>query len=120
MIQNENIVSNPYEILEVSSAASMAEITKAFAMAMKKKKYNPKQIAEARKQLMDTQQRLIADFLRPNLPLIQRFKKHDLFLLNEPMPIIKLIPEFDNLDQAYQQTETISNGDRLLGKQLFS
>ncbi|MBD2394159.1 molecular chaperone DnaJ [Cyanobacterium aponinum UTEX 3222] len=120
MINNKKINPNPYDVLEVSPAASNTEITKAFAVAMKKKKYNPKQIAEARKQLMDNQQRLIADFLRPNLPLIQRFKNHDLSALNEPIPVINLVPEFDNLDQAYQESEIISERDRTLGKQLFS
>lgn len=120
MIKNEKITPNPYDVLEVSSGASTGEITKAFAMAMKKKKYNPKQIAEARKSLMDSQQRLIADYLRPNLPLIQRFKKQDLSLLNEPIPVIKLLPEFDGLDKAYKESETISESDKKLGLELFS
>lgn len=120
MIKNDKITPNPYDVLEVSSGVSNAEITKAFGMAMKKKKYNPKQIAEARKQLMDSQQRLIADFLRPNLPLIQRFKNYDLSPLNETIPMIKLIPEFDNLDQAYQETEIITEEDKKLGKELFN
>ncbi|NCO76161.1 MAG: J domain-containing protein [Cyanobacteria bacterium] len=120
MFNQENITPNPYDILEVSSAASTSEITKAFAMAMKKKRYNPKQIAEARKNLMDSQQRLIADYLRPNLPLIQRFKKQDLSALNEPIPLIKLLPEFDGLDTAYKESETISESDKELGLELFS
>lgn len=120
MINHEKINPNPYDVLEVSPAASNAEITKAFAMAMKKKKYNPKQIAEARKQLMDSQQRLIADFLRPNLPLIQRLKHYDLSPLNEPLPMINLIPEFDNLDQAYQNTEIITEEDKKIGQELFN
>lgn len=119
MINNEKITPNPYDILEVSSGASTAEITKAFAIAMKKKRYNPKQIAEARKQLMDSQQRLIADYLRPHLPLIQRFKKEDLSLLNEAIPIIKLLGEFDGLDKAYQESESISEYDKKLGLELF-
>ncbi len=120
MIKNDKITPNPYDVLEVSPAASQAEITKAFAIAMKKKKYNPKQIAEARKQLMDSQQRLIADFLRPNLPLIQRLKHYDLYPLNKPIPMIRLIPEFDNLDPAYQKSETITEEDKKLGKELFN
>jgi len=119
MKNKENIIPNPYDVLEVSPLASKEEITKAFAMAMKKKRYNPKQIAEARKNLMDSQQRLIADYLRPNLPLIQRFKKQDLSSLNEPIPIINFIPDFDNLDQAYQETEIISEEDKKLGLELF-
>lgn len=120
MYNHLNITPNPYDVLDVSSGASTTEITKAFAMAIKKKKYNPKQIAEARKNLMDSQQRLIADYLRPNLPLIQRFKKQNLSLLNEPIPIIKLPPEFDGLDTAYKESETISESDKQLGLKLFS
>lgn len=37
MIKNDKIIPNPYDVLEVSPAASHAEIVKAFAMAMKKK-----------------------------------------------------------------------------------
>ncbi|MGI0482910.1 Hsp70 family protein, partial [Geminocystis sp. CENA526] len=117
---HEKITPNPYDVLEVSSSASKAEITKAFAIVKKKKRYNPKQIAEARKQLMDNQQRIIADYLRPNLPLIQRFKKQDLSQLNEVIPVIKLLPQFDNLDKAYQETETVSEEDKKLGLELFS
>lgn len=119
MNNQENIIPNPYDILDVSPAASTAEITKAFAMAMKKKRYNPKQIAEARKNLMDSQQRIIADYLRPNLPLIQRFKKQDLSALNEPIPVIKLLPQFDDLEKAYQESESISEDDKKLGLELF-
>ncbi|BAQ61256.1 hypothetical protein GM3708_1662 [Geminocystis sp. NIES-3708] len=120
MSNQKNIIPNPYDVLEVSPAASIAEITKAFAMAMKKKKYNPKQIAEARKSLMDNQQRLIDDYLRPNLPLIQRFKKQDLSALNEPIPTIQLLTEFDGLDQAYTESDTITEFDKQLGLKLFS
>jgi curved DNA-binding protein CbpA len=111
---------NPYDVLEVSPAASAKEITQAFALAMKKKKYNPKQIAEARKQLMDTQQRIIADYLRPILPPIQRFKKQDLSLLNQPLPKLELLPEFDGLDEEYKNSNTISEQDQQLGLKLFS
>lgn len=37
MIKNDKIIPNPYDVLEVSPAASHAEIVKAFAMAMKKR-----------------------------------------------------------------------------------
>ncbi|MBL1211554.1 MAG: molecular chaperone DnaJ [Geminocystis sp. GBBB08] len=117
---HEKITPNPYDVLEVSSGASIGEITKAVKMAMKKKRYNINQIAEAKKNLIDDQKRLIADYLRPNLTLIQRFKKEDLSLLNEPMPIINFIANFDNLDQSYQKTETISEEDKKLGFELFS
>jgi hypothetical protein len=56
---------NPYDVLEVSSGASNEEITKAFALAMKHRKYPPDAIALARKSLMNPQERIIADYLRP-------------------------------------------------------
>jgi DnaJ-class molecular chaperone len=40
---------NPYDILGVSSAASKAEITKAVAVAMKRKQYPVDVIAKAQK-----------------------------------------------------------------------
>lgn len=94
-INEQNIYVNPYDVLAVAEGASAAEITIAFKKAMQKKKYSVKQIAEARKQLMNPQQRLMADFLKPNLPIIQRFKKSDLSILNQPIPIIKLSEDFN-------------------------
>ena len=70
----DSIVQNPYEILEVSHLASNAEITKAFAMAMKARKYPPDAIAKARKSLMNPDERIIADYLSPIITTVKRFK----------------------------------------------
>ena len=43
--------NNPYDILGVSEAASKAEITKAVALAMKRKHYPVDVIAKAQKKL---------------------------------------------------------------------
>lgn len=68
---------NPYQVLDVSPLASNAEITKAFGVAMKQRKYPPDTIAKARKSLMNPEERMIADYLSPILPLVKRFRSSD-------------------------------------------
>ena len=68
------IVENPYKVLAVSPLASNAEITKAFAVAMKQRKYPPDQIAKARKSLMNPDERIVADYLSPIIPVVNRFR----------------------------------------------
>ena len=75
---------NPYEILGISRSASKAEITKAVAVAMKRKQYPVDVIAKAQKSLMKSEERIIADYLLPILPTITRFKSSDLSALQEP------------------------------------
>ncbi|BAY09809.1 molecular chaperone DnaJ [Calothrix sp. NIES-2098] len=94
---------NPYEILGVSPAASKAEITKAVAVAMKRKQYPVDVIAKAQKSLMKPEERIIADYLRPILAIIKRFKYSDLSALQQPEPQLMLLPEFDGLEQAIAQ-----------------
>lgn len=89
---------NPYDILGVSPGASKAEITKAVAMAMKRKEYPLKDIAEAQKSLMDSKQRFIADYLRPILPPIKRFKRQDFSALDMPAPKLSLLAEMTVTD----------------------
>ena len=48
-MNKSSITPNPYDVLEVSPGASDKEITVAFAMAMKRRKYPPDAIALARK-----------------------------------------------------------------------
>lgn len=91
---------NPYDILGVSPAASKAEINKAVALAMKRKQYPVDVIAKAQKSLMKSEERIIADYLRPILPATKRFKHSDLSALDAPEPQILLLCEFDNLDEA--------------------
>ncbi len=94
---------NPYDILGVTPAASKAEITKAVAIAMKRKQYPVDVIAKAQKSLMKPEERIIADYLRPILPTIKRFKYSDLSALEQPIPKLVLLPEFDRLEQAIAQ-----------------
>ena len=111
---------NPYDVLEVSPAASNKEITIAFTMAMKHRKYPPKAIAQARKSLMNPQERIIADYLRPIVPIIQRFKRSDFSALNTPVPKLEFLSEFDGLKKAISESEDVSPSDKKLGKILFS
>ena len=115
--------SNPYDVIGVSQTASNAEITKSFAMAMKRREYPPEEIAKARKSLMNPEDRITADYLRPILPTIQRFKRQDFTELNEPSPIIEWLPNFDGLDEALKtmnNIEGVSDLDRQIGLALFS
>lgn len=94
---------NPYDILGVTPAASKAEITKAVAIAMKRKQYPVDIIAKAQKSLMKPEERIIADYLRPILPTIKRFKYSDFSALEQPAPRLVLLSEFDRLEQAIAQ-----------------
>ncbi len=91
---------NPYDILDLSPTVSKAEIAKAVAVAMKRKKYSVDAIAKAQKSLMKPNERIIADYLRPILPIIKEFKYSDLSLLDQPEKNLTLLPEFDGLEQA--------------------
>jgi hypothetical protein len=71
---NDRIAQNPYKILGVSRLASNAEITKAFSVAMKERKYPPDRIAKARKSLMNPDERILADYLSPDIPPVKRFR----------------------------------------------
>ena len=95
--------NNSYDILGVSPAASKAEITKAVAVAMKRKQYPVDVIAKAQKSLMKAEERIIADYLRPILPTIKRFKYSDLSALEQAVPTLALLSEFDGLDGAIAQ-----------------
>lgn len=91
---------NPYQILGISQSASKAEITKAVAIAMKRKQYPVDAIAKAQKSLMKAEERIIADYLLPILPTITRFKKSNLSALQESETTLNLLPEFDGLEKA--------------------
>jgi hypothetical protein len=116
----KNLSTNPYDIIGISQTASNTEITKSFAMAMKRREYSPDAIAKARKSLMNPQERIIADYLRPILPIIKRFKRQDFSELNAPTPTIEWLSEFDGLDETLPDREEISAIDRRLGLVLLS
>lgn len=111
---------NPYDVLEVSPGASNKEITVAFTMAMKRRKYLPDAIALARKSLMNPEERIIADYLRPIIGNIQRFKRSDFSALGTPAPKLEFLTEFDGLEQAIADSNKVSESDRRLGAMLFA
>lgn len=104
---------NPYDILGISPSASKAEITKAVATAMKSKQYPVDIIAKAQKSLMKAEERIIADYLRPILPTVKRFKHSDLSALEQPPPKLELLSEFDELDGAIAQASAEESLERL-------
>jgi hypothetical protein len=55
---------NPYDVLALPVTASTAEISKAFAAAMKRRAYPVDVIARSRKRLLDPHDRLLASYLR--------------------------------------------------------
>ena len=119
-MNQKSITPNPYDVLEISPGASNKEITVAFAMAMKRRKYPPEAIAVARKSLMNPEERIVADYLRPIIRPIQRFKRSDLSVLNTPAPKLEFLPEFNGLERAIADVDKVSQSDRLLGKSLFT
>lgn len=114
------ITPNPYDVLEISSGASKKEIMTAFTQAMKRKKYSTSLIAEARKKLSNPQERLKADYLRPTLPIAQRFKRKSYSELEKPAPELKLISEFDNLQPLIDSSESVSEIDQKIGIDLVN
>lgn len=101
--------NNPYDILNVPQTASKAEITKAVALAMKRKQYPVDVIAKAQKSLMKSEERIIADYLRPILPTIKEFRSSDLSALTEPVPTLTLSSEYDGLDNALKTANQLAN-----------
>ena len=95
--------NNPYDILGVSPAASRSEITRAVAVAMQQRQYSVDVIARAQRSLMRSEERIIADYLRPILPTIKRFKYSDLSALDQPVPTLVLLSEFDGIEGAIAQ-----------------
>jgi curved DNA-binding protein CbpA len=99
----DNLDSNPYDILEISTAASTAEITKAFGLAMKRRSYSMDSIAKARKILMNPQDRIVADYLRPHLPLVQRLKTMSFSELSKPLPSLEILNTMDDINSYNQE-----------------
>ncbi len=75
-------MKNPYEVLSVTQNATKEEIQKAFVKAqienIKTKKYDGKELMEARNQLMIPSKRLVADFLFPSKLKSKRPKPIDI------------------------------------------
>lgn len=59
---------NPYAVLNIDHTATPRDIVQAAAMALRKKTCSAREVAEARKQLMDPRTRLILDFVHTARP----------------------------------------------------
>ncbi|TVQ42307.1 MAG: molecular chaperone DnaJ [Gloeocapsa sp. DLM2.Bin57] len=116
---NHLLTTNPYDILEVSNSASNTEITKAFTLAMKRKKYALDLIAQARKSLLNQEDRLIADYLRPHLVTVKRFKAQDTSLLEKPVQTLDYLSQFDNLEEVISASGDEGKIDQKLGQNLW-
>ena len=119
-MNQKSITPNPYEVLEVSPGASNKEITVAFAMAMKRRKYSPDAIALARKSLMNPEERIIADYLRSIVTTVKRFKRSELSALDTPAPKLEFLSEFNGLEQGIADSNKVSESDQRLGAMLFA
>ncbi|HLP87987.1 MAG TPA: hypothetical protein VK184_05190 [Nostocaceae cyanobacterium] len=105
MPDNQNqVILNPYEILGVSPSASKSEIVAAKVAAMKRKQYPINVLAEAERSLLKSEKRIIADYTRPTLPPVKRFKRENLKLLDSLEPSLKFLSQFDGLDSALNQS----------------
>ena len=112
---------NPYEVLGVSPNASMAEIAKAFTVAMQQRKYPVDVIASSRKRLMNPRERLVADYLLPIPPSFSsviEFQRTDFSALFEPVPTLEFLSEFDGLEEAIASSNEVTEVDRRLGETL--
>jgi hypothetical protein len=98
----DRISENPYKILEVSPLASNAEITKAFALAIKQRKYPPDEIARARKSLMNPDERIIADYLNPIMPLVKRFKSSESEPVEQAEPLVAERWDLERIDRLIE------------------
>ncbi len=54
---------NPYKVLAINHDAIPRDIVQAAAIALRERKCSAREVAEARKQLMDPEARLILDFV---------------------------------------------------------
>ena len=54
---------NPYVVLAIKHDATPHDIVQAAAMALRKREYTAREIADARKQLMNPEARMILDFV---------------------------------------------------------
>lgn len=111
---------NPYDVLNITPDTPMAEISKAFMMAVKRKQYPVDKIAKARKQLMNPKDRIIADYFRPLLP--QEISEETHKAISEAQRsqrALRQLAELDDLEDAITQANDVSDIDARIGQTLI-
>ncbi len=105
---------DPYEVLGVNPGASNAEIGAAMARAMKARQFDARVIAEAQRTLLDPDRRLLADFMRPVLPEVHRWKRVDLSGLerDDTGEALTELPALDGLEDAIRELEALLDESR--------
>jgi hypothetical protein len=107
---------NPYDVLELPITASTAEISKAFAAAMKRRAYPVDVIARSRKRLLDPHDRRLASYLR-----IDSLADGRDSVTPEPITEMECPAHLDGLSDLLTADEHGTVGfDRLLGHQIFT
>jgi hypothetical protein len=107
---------NPYDVLELGITASAAEISKAFAAAMKRRAYPVDVIARSRKRLLDPHDRQLASYLR-----IDFLADGPDTVAPEPITEMACPAHLDGLSDLLTADESGTTGlDRLLGHQIFT
>ncbi len=72
---------NPYQLLNIGPEATAGEIVQASALALREKNSSAREIAEARKELMNPASRRLLDFIHTVdvAPLLRDAKEGDAF-----------------------------------------
>ncbi len=112
---------NPYEILDITPDTPMAEISKAFTMAVKRRQHPVDKIAKARKQLMNPKDRIIADYFRPLLP--QKIGEETQKAISESQrsqKALRQLAELDDLEATIAQANDVSDIDTRIGQTLIN
>ena len=91
-------MKNPYTILGVSQDATNQDIIRAVAMAMRKREYSTREIAEARTILSKPATRLAADFTLPLFPARKKITPIEPTVQVSGLTVEKLNPnKYDSL-----------------------
>lgn len=66
---------------------------------------------------MNPEWRIIADYLRPIIGTVKRFKRSNFSALNTPAPELEFLSKFDGLEQAIADIDRVPQNDQQLGAQ---
>ena len=69
---------------------------------------------------MNSEERIIAYYLRLIIGTVKRFKRSDFSALDTPAAKLEFLAEFNGLDNAITDMDKVSESDRRLGAMLFA